>query len=486
MSVSLGPIAAEVSVRYGWMPRKAWGPIFERAVDEVAERFGCGVDEALERIRHDPALVHELAELVTVPETHFMRHGAHFEFLKPEVQARVRQCTGTDRVRIWSAGCSTGEEIYTAAMVLDGCLFEHDWARVHLIANDLNGVSVERARAGVYSHWSFRGTPDEMRERYFEAREDGRFQLSSRIRDRVTFQHGAIENTVASLGIGSCDVVFFRNVGIYLTPERLDEVFAGMRRVLRPDGVLMVAPGDPWPSRDWFEREVHGDATVYRPIGAGKSAATGTATGTGTVTGTLPVARPARAPRSRPVSEVANRAIRSRIPGARVNGTTARTQAKRIAPEASSAQVPGAPDNPLDLFNGDLQAAVQFTRDLADQGDINDALDRAQAIANARPGDIEPQLLLGQLHLAAARAPDTRHAVESLRRAVYLQPAHVLARYWYAVALRNDERVEASRRQLGAVAGQLKAMDADVLLEDAETSVGELLEAVVLMHEVVR
>ncbi|MGI9332305.1 MAG: CheR family methyltransferase [Gammaproteobacteria bacterium] len=465
MSVSLGPIAAEVSVRYGWMPRKAWEPIFERAVDEVARRLGASVEEALERIRHDPALVHELAERVTVPETHFMRHAGHFEYLERDVPDRLRRYTDGQRVRIWSAGCSTGEEIYTAAMVLDSCLREHDWARVHLVANDLSGASVDKARRGVYSHWSFRGTPDRMRAHYFEALEGDKFLLSSRIRERVTFQHAAVESTIATLGFASCDLVFFRNVGIYLTPERLDEVFAGMRRVLKPDGVLMVAPGDPWPSRDLFEREVHGESTIYRPINAEAKTLRST----------------------KPPHSKGSASPRSRINGAPARRLEAAASAARVRPKSKASADRHEVNDPLELFNGDLQAAVQFTRDLADQGDLNDALEQARAIALAMPNEVEPQLLLGQLHLAAAGEESaTQHAVESLRHAVYLQPAHVLARYWYAVALTNDSRADAARRQLDAVAAQLENMDRDRLLEDAETSAGELLEAVVLMHEVVR
>jgi chemotaxis protein methyltransferase CheR len=115
-----------------------------------------------------PRLLEMLALSMTVGETHFFRVNPQIEALRrvvlPELIARHK----TDRqLRVWSAGCSTGEEPYTLAMLLCEQLSKpNDWD-VQLVATDFNRAALEMARLAVYGEWSFRDSPREMRSRYF-------------------------------------------------------------------------------------------------------------------------------------------------------------------------------------------------------------------------------------------------------------------------------------------------------------------------------
>ncbi|PYQ19112.1 MAG: hypothetical protein DMF81_22900 [Acidobacteria bacterium] len=137
----------------------------------------------------DPEL-RRLAARLTIGETHFFRDGAAFEALERHVLPSLiaaRSAEGVPRLRLWSAGCATGEEPYSLAIELDRLLRDRaDWS-VTILATDINTEALEVARRGIYRDWSLRGTPPWVRERYFHRRRDQTFELDRRIRGMVTF-----------------------------------------------------------------------------------------------------------------------------------------------------------------------------------------------------------------------------------------------------------------------------------------------------------
>ena len=172
----------------------------------------------------------------TVGETYFFRDRGCFEALEdvlaPLVERRRRE--GSRRLRIWSAGCSSGEEPYSVAMLLDRLLPDRaDWS-ITILATDLNPQTLSAARRGVYREWSLRETPDQLRRRYFATRGAGTFELDSDIRRMVTFAPlNLADGAYPSLATNTSamDLILCRNVIMYFTRAAQRETVARLQEL---------------------------------------------------------------------------------------------------------------------------------------------------------------------------------------------------------------------------------------------------------------
>lgn len=186
-----------------------------------------------------------LAGALTIPETYFFRQAEQFEALMATaLPDRVAARAGDRRLEILSAGCATGEEAYTMAILLQ----EHrrdliDWD-VRLSGVDLNPAVIEKAKEGVYSSWSLRSTPEAIRSRYFRP-EDKRFALDPAIKAMVRFETRNLIAPDAELWQpGRYDVIFCRNVLIYLSPAATETLIARFTRALAPGGYLFLGAAE--------------------------------------------------------------------------------------------------------------------------------------------------------------------------------------------------------------------------------------------------
>jgi chemotaxis protein methyltransferase CheR len=183
-----------------------------------------------------------LAELLTVSETYFFRNSEQFRALAElAIPARLK-CRGPDRtLRFLSAGCSSGEEPYTIAMVLHDSFPEVlDGWDVGITGIDVNPARLARARAGRYGAWSLREVDDAIRARWFR-RAGGDLELHERIRAAVRFEErNLLDDDPALWSEGAWDVVFFRNVGMYFAPDVMRGVISRIARTLAPGGFLFL------------------------------------------------------------------------------------------------------------------------------------------------------------------------------------------------------------------------------------------------------
>lgn len=193
-------------------------------------------------------LIEVLAKHLTVGETYFFRERRGFEVLQehvfPELLSRRQS---QRRLRIWSAGCCTGEEPYSVAMLLDRLIPDLRRWDVTILATDINPRFLRQAAQGVYSEWSFRDTPAWVRERYFHKRRDGRYEIHPRIRRMVTFSHLNLAADVYPSFLNSTDamdVIFCRNVLMYFAAERVKAVVQNFYRSLIDEGWLIVGPAE--------------------------------------------------------------------------------------------------------------------------------------------------------------------------------------------------------------------------------------------------
>lgn len=231
-------------------PRERWCDL-ERGIEAAAREFGLPDAESCARALLRAPLTHArvevLASHLTVGETYFFREKNSFAALEEQIFPQLLRARrgAENRLRIWSAGCCTGEEPYSIAMLLDRLIPDIDEWNVTILATDINPRFLRRATEGVYSEWSFRDTPAWIRERYFTRRHDGRYELQPRIRRRVTFSPlNLADDTFPSFmsNTNAMDVILCRNVLMYFNAERVQQVAANFRRALVSGGWLIVSP----------------------------------------------------------------------------------------------------------------------------------------------------------------------------------------------------------------------------------------------------
>ena len=214
-------------------------------LQQRCERWGGGsCTEYLDRLASDAGWPEELPALateLTVGETYFFRHPDHFAaFAEIALPARQRAREDVHRLRILSAGCASGEETYSLAILLrEGAARLGGW-KLDLLGIDVNRASLARAAAGSYSPWSLRETAPEVMARYF--RPNGRgFVLDDAIRRSVVFEErNLLDDDPAFWQPETFDVVFCRNVIMYFTPETIRLVIARIARALAPGGFLFL------------------------------------------------------------------------------------------------------------------------------------------------------------------------------------------------------------------------------------------------------
>ena len=190
-----------------------------------------------------------LASHLTIHETYFWREPQVFEALIAQVLPALvlsRQNSGR-RIRIWSAGCATGEEPYSIAIALHRVIpVLKDW-NITILATDINPRILRKAKAGVYGKWSFRNAPPWLIEGYFTCKKDGVFEILPDIRKMVTFAYLNLAQDIYPSPLNNTnamDIIFCRNVLMYFAPERAAQVGEGFFRSLVDGGWLMVGASE--------------------------------------------------------------------------------------------------------------------------------------------------------------------------------------------------------------------------------------------------
>lgn len=227
-----------------------------RGIQSGAAEFGfSAVEECVEWLLSSPLSTRQLeilASHLTIGETYFFREQRSFEALEktvlPELIAARRE--GERRLRIWSAGCCTGEEPYSLAILLHRLIPDLDQWNVTILATDINPRFRQRAELGRYKPWSFRDTPAWVKERYFTEAPPGLFEIHPRVREMVQFAYvNLADDTYPSLTnqTNAMDLILCRNVLMYFVPERARKVVQNLRRSLTEGGWLLVSPSETSP-----------------------------------------------------------------------------------------------------------------------------------------------------------------------------------------------------------------------------------------------
>lgn len=231
-------------------PKARWDDL-GRGMERAAGEFGfddpVACAEWLLAAPLSAAQIEILASHLTIGETYFFREPRSFEALEKQILPElIRARRDVRRLRIWSAGCCTGEEPYSIAILLSRMIDLEDW-QVTILGTDINSGFLRKAAEGVYGRWSFRNAPDWIEKGYFTGAGAGAscFSILPRIRKMVEFaylnlsedEYPALENNTSAM-----DVIFCRNVLMYFTPEQAWRVAQRFFRSLADGGILIVSP----------------------------------------------------------------------------------------------------------------------------------------------------------------------------------------------------------------------------------------------------
>jgi chemotaxis protein methyltransferase CheR len=353
-----------------------------------------------------------LINLVTITETCFFRDPAQFRMLRRHILPSVmrdRRPAGDRRVRIWSAGCSSGEEAYSIALTLAamGCPPADGWM-FEVVGTDVNTERLEAARRGVYSPRAVRNVEADCLQQYFRA-EGGRYRLDPSIANAVRFEYGNLVDD-STFAADRFDVILCKNVSIYFRPEATRSLVRRLFASLSEGGYLLLGHSESlWQMEEGFTLVEHDGVFCYQKPSAGTVPAAG---------GAAPVRlRPAEGDRGhdstdggpayRPDGEY------ERCLGLFRAGDWLRAEADVRALMRSS------PDFvPAQLLMAGIHAHL---------GRYGEAATLAEQVL--RVNELEPKahLLLG---MVSARAGRTDAAVDALRRALYLDDSLALAYFW--------------------------------------------------------
>ncbi|MDF1795074.1 MAG: hypothetical protein P1U63_00915 [Coxiellaceae bacterium] len=195
-------------------------------------------------------LVNELSTSITVDESYFYRDQQQMEFLEhrflPEL-IQKRMLNADNQLSIWSAGSSNGQELYTVLIMLAELVPTLKQWDVYSIGTDISFQAISNARAGAYSHLAFRTMAERIKQAYFTLQDSKHYVIKQEIQQMAEFTYLNLKDMDYENQIdckGGFDLIFCRNVFIYLDYELVTRITEKMVQLLNPDGILLLGPAD--------------------------------------------------------------------------------------------------------------------------------------------------------------------------------------------------------------------------------------------------
>ena len=477
-------VAARMGLHF---PRERWRDL-ERGIGSAAGDFGqADASACIDRLMSAPLTQREiemLASHLTVGETYFFREEKSFAALEthilPDLMHRRRD--GERRLRIWSAGCCTGEEPYSVAILLKRMIPDLDDWSLTLLATDINPHFLRKAASGRYSEWSFRATPSWIKERYFARAADGRLEIDPAIRQRATFSYlNLAEDVYPSLlnNTNAMDIVFCRNVLMYFTPDRARQVIHDFHRCLVDGGWLIVSPSEA--SHVLFSEFVavnlpgailyKKDASKHRTVDA--MSLRRIETPKNSFWPPIDTAMPEPNKSAPPIEETQHVAAGRKTEQPRPDP---REQTRALYDQGRYAEAAATLQAMLARDPGNTEAMTLLARTLANQGKLAEALtwcEKAVAAGKLNPAS---HYLLAIILQERGQAAD---AVASLKRALYLDPDFALAHFALGNLVRQQGRHKESERHFQNALAILDRHPQDERLPESEgITAGRLREII--------
>ena len=435
--------------------------------------------------------IETLASHLTIGETYFFREKEAFDALREHILptlVEARRQSGK-HLRIWSAGCSTGEEAYSIAILVQRLIPDYKTWNITILGTDLNPHALRKAEAGIYSDWSFRNPPSWLRAEYFHPTGDGRYEIIPQIREMVTFSYlNLVEDFYPSLSTNTnaMDFIFCRNVLMYFKPQLAAMIVSKHHQTLVDDGWLIVNPSEASPSMfGQFAIADFPGVVLYRKTmnGAAPGMALNEET---TISETIPL----QGRLSQDIAEaVSLLKIKSHLSAAPI-----KAHAKPPLPKSSPLQSP-AYQNALSLYlQGHYLAALEATTELLASKPHDAHAMSLMVRIHANRGELAVALQWCEKTIAAERMNPVGHylraiilqeqgladeAVQSLKRTLYLDQDFVLAHFALGNLCRQQGKQQEAEKHFANALLLLNVCAQDEVLPESDgLTAGRLMEII--------
>jgi chemotaxis protein methyltransferase CheR len=422
-------------------------------------------------------LVEVLARHLTIGETYFMRETKVIEALEshilPEIITLKRN--NNKKIRVWSAGCCTGEEAYSVSILLNRLIPDIDSWDIKIIGTDINPFFLQKAIKGEYTEWSFRNIPLWIKETFFQKSEKNTYLVIPKIRKNVRFSYlNLAEEQYGNIvpGINQIDIILCRNVLMYFDPVRIKEIADLFYNLLVQEGWLIVGSSET--SQAFFSRY----KTVNYP-------------------GAI-LYRRSKKEENRPV-KYSFSTIQSTVKKTPV--TRNKTTIKSVSTEKQKKsnkkenietiidyynqgnyiKVVNEAEMEFKIQKTDTQLLLIAAKSYANLGRLNDALDCCDTAItldklNPHCYHIQAEILHEQdRHEEAARC---------LKRVLYLDPDYLIAHFMLGNLARQSGKIKESNKYYKNTIDLLEKYDKESLLPDTEgITAGGLMECIRIMKD---
>lgn len=401
------------------------------------------LDQWISQARIPQNQLEVLIEHLTICETYFFREKQALNLLIENIIPSIKPSTynGRKQLCIWCAACSTGEEPYSIAMTLLDSLPNPDEWDITLLGTDLNAQAIEKARAGSYSPWSFRDTPEAIKQKYF-IQSDKKLLIKPGIKKMVEFrQHNLATDAFPSPGNGSkqWDVIFCRNVLMYFSPDVIKRITGKFYKDLKPNAWFITSQVEL--NDDYFgifRRVMFNNAIFYN-----KS--------------------PKETPKQQEQSLIARKTHKPSLkllkPKPSDNTTKA---AKRNGSKSSSRlHIKKQEHSLISKKSSELPAsqnAALFAQGkaLADAGKLDEAAQTMSDLLKTGSGRAEHYFVYATILI---EMENFREADQNLVKALYLEPGHLAARLNRSQLLRKTGKQEQAYKEMQNLLADISSYD---------------------------
>ncbi len=221
--------------------------LLETRLAPLLEEYRCvSFSELYYKATRDANIEEKIIDALTTNETYFFRDGLPFELLQHKIlpdlidkRAAESGSSGKIPIRIWAAGCSTGQETYSIAFILKKLNITPENYDLYLLGTDISNAAIAKASYGRYTHFeASRGLTPEQRDKYFKKINDNAWQIHDEYRWMISFKtHNLFNYFDRPIHF---DIIFCRNVGIYFSPVDRQRLYRRLFKVIAPDGYLIL------------------------------------------------------------------------------------------------------------------------------------------------------------------------------------------------------------------------------------------------------
>ncbi len=372
------------------------------------------------------------ARCLTNGETYFFREPRAFSLVCEHARKKLADADGAQaRLRIWSAGCSTGEEAFSIAMALRQEAPELDPRHIFILGTDIDGRKLEVAQRGIYRQWSFRGKRGTLHSGWFQDAGENRLRVDRSITDMVRFAELNLMDPVypsPDTGTQEMDIIFCRNVLMYFSQRQARLVIERFRRCLVDGGWLVVSPGEASAELfTGFSARHFPDAIYFQKATEQTDVVT---------------QEPARPPE--PI-----RAVRP-------------THADNAPPAVRQQHSSALRDATTTPTTGEVAA---HARRLASEGKVREAVRYLDHSIEHNPTGVELHHARG---LIAMESGNYREALQSLKRMIYLRPDLTIAHFLLGVLFLARNRPREAVRHFEAASEMLEGVRGDEIVPGSD------------------